>query len=135
MGNPNIRLKKGSVTLIEKGIIKFALNENAEWSLEDAIETHQANLKLSQGGKYCVYMNSTRFFIPSKESQQFVTSKECTKYRVAAAFVIKNKGVQLFFNLFIKLFKSKSPIKMFHSEEQAMKWMRKLYQEASRIPS
>jgi hypothetical protein len=125
-----IHTKKGRVTLLESGIIRFALNENAEWTLQDAKETHKANLELSKGGKFCVYMNVTRFFIPTKEAQKFISTKECTDYRIGAAFVVKNSGVKVFANFFIKFFKSKTPIRLFNKEEEALTWMRKIYNEA-----
>ena len=130
MKGPSIETKKGKVTLIEPGIIHFSLKENIELSLEDAKETHMANLTLSGGKKFCVYMNVTRFFIPSKEAQKFITTKECTDYRIGAAFVVKNIGVKVFANLFVKFFKSRTPSRLFTSEEEAMKWMRKILNDA-----
>lgn len=130
MISKTIHTKKGSVTLIEPGIIKFSVKENVEWTLPDAKETHRANLKLSNGGKFCVYMNVSHFFIPTREAQLFATSKECTDYRVAAAFVVKNAGVKIFANLFVKFLKSKAPTRLFTTEKEAMAWMRKRYNEA-----
>ena len=126
MRAPAINTKKGTLTLVEPGIVKFLLKENIEWGIEDAKETHTANLKLNKGQKFCMYMNTSRFFIPTKEAQVFVASKECTDYRIGVAFITKNIGLQLFANLFIKFFKSKSPARLFPNEEEAFKWMRGL---------
>lgn len=127
-----IHTKKGTLKLIEPGIIKFTLKADIEWTLEDAKETHAANLKLSNGGKFCVFLIATRFFVPSKEAQHFIASKECTDYRVASAFIVRNHGLMVFANLFIQFFKSKTPIRIFKEEEEALKWMRELYQKATR---
>lgn len=118
---------------MEPGIIKLSLKENVEWTLEDAKETHKANLELSQGEKFCIYMNASKFFIPSKEAQQFISSKEVTVHRLGAAFVVKNAGLKLLANLFVKFFKSNSPTRIFTSEDEAFKWMRKLLKEAEKI--
>ncbi len=126
MKKPTIHTKKGTLTLIESGIIKMVLKENSEWNLEDAKETHEANLKLSDGKKFCLCLIANKFFIPTKEAQAYISSKECTDYRIASAFVIKNTAMKLLGNLFVKVFKSKSPTQLFSSEEDAMKWMRPL---------
>ncbi len=132
MKSKTIYTKKGSSTLIEPGIIRFSLKENVEWALEDAKETHKANMELSNGEKFCVYMIASRFFIPTKEAQEFISTKECTDYRVGAAFVVKNAGLKILGNLFVKYFKSRSPSRLFTSEDTAMKWMRKLLNEAQK---
>lgn len=64
-----IKTKKGYVSLIEPAIIRFTLNENVEWNLDDAKETHKANLKLTNNGKFFVYMIAKHFFLPTKEAQ------------------------------------------------------------------
>ena len=123
---PTLNTKKGTLTLVEPGIVKFQLKENIEWNLEDAKETHAANLSLNKGEKFCMYMNTSRFFIPTKEAQLFVASKECTDYRIGVAFITKNIGLRLFANLYIKFFKSKRPARLFSNEAEAFKWMRGL---------
>ena len=125
----SIKTRKGNLTLIETGIIKLTLKENAEWNLDDAMETHKANLKLSNGGKFCVLLNASHFFIPTNEAQAFIASKECTDYRVAAAYVVKNLGLQLLGNLFIRTF-SKNATRIFKTEEAALKWLRVEYKNA-----
>jgi hypothetical protein len=131
MKTNSIKTAKGALTLIEPGIIKLILKENTEWGLEDAIETHKANLKLSNGKKYCVYHIASRFFIPTKEAQKYATSKECTDYRIAAAFIVGNSGVRVFANLFLKFFKSKSPSRIFKSEKEALIWLRSMYSQTT----
>ena len=126
MRTPTINTKKGTLTLVERGIVKFLLKKNIEWDLEDAKETNVANLELNKGQKFCMYMNTSRFFIPTKEAQVFVASKECTDYRIGVAFITKNIGLQLFASLYIKFFKSKSPARLFSNEAEAFKWMRAL---------
>ncbi len=125
-----IHTKKGTLKLIEPGIVKLTLKENITWTLEDAKETHEANLKLTNSGKYCVYFLGSRFFIPTQEAQQYAISKECTDHRVAVAFVPKKLGLLLFANLFMKTFKSKSPSKVFKSEDAALKWLRETYKKS-----
>lgn len=89
-------------------------------------------MELSGGKKFCVYMNISRFFIQSKEAQQFTTSRECTDFRIGAAFVVKNAGVKIFANLFMRFFKSKTPMRLFNGEEDALIWMRTMNEEATK---
>ncbi|HEY4800580.1 MAG TPA: hypothetical protein VII99_15990 [Bacteroidia bacterium] len=131
MKNRIIHTKKGKLRLIEPGIIQFILNENIEWDLKDAIETHKANLELSDGEKFCLIHIVNRFFIPSKKAQQFVTSKECTDKRIAVAFLVKNTAMKLFTNFFIRFFKSRTPMRLFTSEAAALKWLRSEYKKAT----
>lgn len=126
-----IKTGKGSVTLVEQGIIRYQLKENTEWTLKEAKECHAANLRLSEGERYFTYMKAKKFFIPTKEAQQFIASKECTKHRIAAVLVVENKGLQLLATLFIRLFQSKSPSYIFKTEAEAMKWMRAEYKKHS----
>lgn len=131
MKSSTIKTKKGSVTLVEPGIIHFKLNENAEWTLTDAKETHKANLELSEGGKFFVYMIAKHFFRPTKEAQEFIGTKECTDHRIAAVFVVPNSGMKLLATLFQRFFKSKSPTHIFKTEAEAFKFMRDTYKEIS----
>lgn len=124
-----IKLKKGAVTLLEPGIIRFTLNANVMWELEDAIETHKANLKLTNNGKYFVFIHGKHFFLPSKEAQKYAASKTVTDHRMAAVFVVANPGLQIFATLFQKFFKSKSPTRIFKSEAEALTWMRDQYKK------
>jgi len=135
MSNPTIKTKKGIHTLVEPGIIRFSLNENIEWSLEDAKESHAANMKLSNGGKYIVYMNLNRFIIPSNEAMAFISSKTVTDYRIAGCFVIENAAMILIGNLFNRFFKKATPSMMFKNEAEAFKWMRAEYKRATAEPS
>jgi|ERR1051326_5701008 hypothetical protein len=130
MEKPTVNTRKGTLMLIEPGIIKLVLKENAEWNLEDAKETHKANLELSKGQKFCVLLNASRFFIPTNEANAYIASKECTEHRIGAAFVVKNPGMQLLGNLFLRTFKSKSATRIFKTEEAALKWLRGLYKDA-----
>ena len=130
MKDSTIHTKKGTLKLIEPGIIKLTLKADIEWDLEDAKETHAANLKLSNGEKFCVFFVANRFFVPSKEAQLYVTSKECTDFRVASAFIVRNHGVMVFANLFIRFFKSRTPFRIFKDEEPALEWMRSLLKKA-----
>ncbi|HEY4800581.1 MAG TPA: hypothetical protein VII99_15995 [Bacteroidia bacterium] len=127
-----IYLKKGSVSIIEKGIIRFTLNENAVWELPDAKETHKANLKLSKGKKFCQLYDGKHFFIPDKKALAFSSSKICTNHRIAMAIVIKKLGLQIFADHFIHNFKSKSPTRIFRSKALALKWLRNEYKKASK---
>lgn len=129
MKSRTIKTKKGSCTLIEPGIIRFELNKNAEWTLPDAKETHKANMELSEGGKFFVYMIAKHFFVPTEEAQKFVSSKECTDHRIAGVFVIKNAGMKLLASLFVRFFKSNSPTMIFKTEAEALTWMRSKYKK------
>jgi hypothetical protein len=126
-----IKLKKGHVTLVEPGIIRFALNENIEWTLEDAKETHRANLELSNNGKFFIYMIAKHFFLPTKEAQAYITAKPRTDHRIASVFVVPNAGMKLLVTIFKRFFKSNSPTVIFKSEAEALKWMRTTYKEAT----
>lgn len=131
MTNKTLHTAKGTMTLMEPGIIRVVLKENIEWTLKDAKETHEANLKLASGGKYCVYFIGNKFFIPTNEAQKYTMSKACAEYRLGAALVPQNLGLLLFANLFVKVFaKGKNPAKVFRKEKDAMKWMRELIRKA-----
>jgi len=108
MNTQSVKTKKGSATLLEPGIIKYTLKDHSEWTLDDAREIHAANMQLSNGGKYFTFMHAKKIFLPTKEAQEFIASKECTDHRIAAVLVVQNTGIKLLANLFIKFFKSKS---------------------------
>lgn len=129
MNSKSIKVKKGKITLLEPGIIQFVLDGHSEITLDDMKETHQANMKLNNGGKYFTYMVAKKFFIASKEAQKFIASKECTDHRIAAVLVVHNTGLQILATLFIKFFKSESPSYIFKTEAEALKWMRAEYKK------
>lgn len=119
-----VHTKKATHLLMEKGIISMTVNENERLELEDAKESHRVNLELSEGGKFCVLLNAKKFFLPSSEAQQFIAGKECTRHRLASAFIVNSLSMRLLGNYYIRFFSNSTPSRFFKNEREALPWLR-----------
>ncbi len=132
MNISRIKTKKGTHLLLEPGIIQFTADKISNWDIEDAKESHQANLTLSKGGKYCLYVSASIIFNPDTKAKEFVDSKICTDYRIALAYAPKSIAMRLIAQSYLLFIKNKSTSRVFQREADALQWLRDKYKEAIR---
>jgi hypothetical protein len=113
-------------TLIEPGIIKIEVSEKAVLDLEDVLAMRRKNLELSRGEKFCILWDSRNVhFTIDPEAMHKMASAEYQEVRKAAALIVDSLAGKLVGNFFKSLTSQKSPTRLFNSEEEGLKWLRK----------
>lgn len=122
----SIRLPKSQHILLEPGIILMLVNEGTTFELADAKKAHKAHLELSEGGLFCVLLDTQGgFFIVSSEAKKKIASAEYARYMKASAFVVTSLAARIAGNFFIKFMKPAAPTRLFASRQKALIWLRK----------
>lgn len=116
--------KKFAITKLTKSIFKLEAFEGIELLLEDVMDMHKAFLELSQGKKYAVLMDATKYFSPSDKARAKIASKQFTNIRYATAFVVASLANRLIGNLFIRFNKPATPTRIFNNETSALEWLK-----------
>jgi hypothetical protein len=111
--------------LLEPGIIKILVQENAVLDIKDVLEMRTKNLELSKGDRFCVLLNTTKgYFSMNPEALKMLASKEYLETRKATAIVVNSLAARLAGNFFKRLHSSDSSTRLFNSEEEALLWLR-----------
>ena len=116
--------EKFEIKMIEDGIFRLIFIENAEIELEDAKEMGTIIRQIANGQKFAVLVDGTNVFSVSPEAKVLIASKEYTKDRIAAAFIINSLGNRIAGNFFIKFNKPATPTQLFNDEKSALEWLK-----------
>jgi hypothetical protein len=112
--------------LIEPGIIKLLIPENAILDLEDVEEIRRGNLKLSEGESFCVLLDTRPgYFTTSPDAMKLLASEEYQKTRKASAIIVHSLAARIVGNFFKSLHRNGSPTRLFNKEKEALLWLRK----------
>ena len=122
----SITTSKARLILAENNLLKIYIKENAELEKEDIIAINEAKEILAQGNKYCVVFVPPNNGFISKEARDFSASELVYKNAIAKAIIIKNVSQRLIGNFFINFNRPPAPTKLFHNEEEAIKWLEEM---------
>jgi len=116
------------ITVLDFPIMLIEVAENSEI---DKAQTLLMNAELKQkadGGNYCVLLDATNDFTVTQESMELIASKEFSPQRLAAAFVVTSLANKLMADFFIKIKKPHTPVRLFTSKDEALKWLKSFIQ-------
>jgi hypothetical protein len=113
-------------TLLEPGIIRITVTENAILDLNDVLAMRQKNLELNAGKNFCILWDSlSTHFTIDPEALHRMASAEYLETRKAAAILVNSLAGKLVGNFFKSLTNGQSPTRLFNSETEALLWLRK----------
>jgi len=119
-------VNKISQVLLEPGIIRIQVEPDSFLDVDDILAMRKVNLELSGGERFSVLLDTTAgYFGNSPEAIRMLASEEYLLSRKATAIVVKSLAARLAGNFFKKLNTPKCPTRLFTSEEDAIKWLRK----------
>jgi len=107
------------------GIIWILIKEDADLTEEDIKDYAVAAEKLS-GGKPYLQLTDARVNLDiTTEGRRAAAKKEVAPLLVAHAILVNNAGVRLIANFFIAMDKPHFENKVFNTESEALKWLKK----------
>ena len=98
--------EKFEITIAADQIYLLNFFDNAEIEAEDAKEMGAIFRRLANGQKFAVLLDATNIFTISAEANALIASKEYTKDRIAAAFIVNSLANRIVGNFFIKFNKN-----------------------------
>jgi len=113
-----------SVRILDFPIMLVEIIENGEVDEIQAYLMKETLESKAQGGNYFVLLDATNNFTVTAEARKLIASKEFSEKRLAAAFVTNSLANKLTGNFFIKINKPHTPVRLFNSKDEALKWLK-----------
>lgn len=113
---------------IQNGILYSSFRDNLVISLPVAKKFIEMRHELSQGKKqyWCYFSAGVKYYPKDARDYSAIHGQD---YLHACACVVNSHFTKFLFNAFLKINKPSIPFKAFRTEEEAVKWLRKLKAE------
>jgi hypothetical protein len=106
------------------GIARVIHVPGAEVTLEDAKETMAAYLKLNQGRRMPLFVDTKAMKSMSRETRKYYAGEEAAKVASAAAIIVGTPASRVLGNFYLGLSNPHLPSRLFSSEEEALEWLK-----------
>ena len=111
------------VTRIKDDFIRMTMIEDAILDLNDMIENHNAENKLTNNKPHVVLIDTRLNSMSSDEARKFSSGHEPTKYRYAMAILFDGLAGRIGANSLVKNYKPKVLTQSFDDENKAIEWL------------
>jgi hypothetical protein len=108
----------------EDGIVRIIHVPGAEVTLEDAKETMAAYLKINQGKKRPLLVDTKTMHSMTRETRQYYAGEEAAQVASAVAVVVGTPVSRVLGNFYIGLGNPNLPTRLFSSEDEALEWLK-----------
>ena len=105
-----------------ENLLRIQVTKDVKLDLEELKNHYLVAGRLTGETKPFVLVEISSYFVLSAEARKY--SAEQAESRRATAVVTKNNAAVFFVNLYIRLGKPASPVRLFSSEEKAIKWLK-----------
>ncbi len=119
-----ITTRVNKVWLGEDGIARIIHVANAEVTLEDAKETMAAYLKLNQGKRRPLFIDTKTMKSMSRETRKFYAGAEAAKVASAAGIIVGTPVSRVLGNFYLGLSNPHLPSRLFTSDAEALEWLK-----------
>jgi hypothetical protein len=124
MEGEQIVTKLNTVWLGEDGIARVIHVPGAEVTLEDAQETMAAYLKLNQGKRRPLFVDTKSMKSIDREARKYFAGEEAAKVACAVALIIDSPVSRVLGNFYLGVSHPQLPTRLFSSEAEALEWLK-----------
>ena len=114
-----------SAYLRSDGIVHFVVKEIKDYSIEMVKSQDDLLKEFGQGKALPVILSFTKFIHQNDETNKYAATKGNLKHTKAIALVVPSVALRLGGNFYLTFFKPKISTRIFNSEPDATKWLRK----------
>lgn len=120
-----IKLKHSEISYLHKNIYLLVFEDDYEIEIQDAVEIDKAFIKLLNGKKFSVIVDTRDCFTSTTNEARnfFANDPEILPIRKKIAIVINNMPTKLLANFFIRFNKPQTPTRLFTNYDKAMSWL------------
>jgi len=122
MENEVIETRTARIWLGEDGIIRTVFLTNSELTLEDAKEIDTVTSGMTDGKEYPFLIDLRKIKSVAREVRNY--GSEMKTRRNASALLISSPLSRVLGNLYLGINKPIHPVKLFVSEDEAIKWLK-----------
>ncbi len=108
----------------EDGICRIIHAPGAEVRLQDAQETMVAYLKLNDGERLPLFIDTKTMKSISREARHFYAGEEAAKCASAVALIVGTPVSKVLGNFYLGLSNPHLPSRLFTSEDEALEWLK-----------
>jgi hypothetical protein len=123
-GDSRAETRTTVLTIGDDGIVRVELKQDADVTLEDAIENHEETLKLVGDHEYLVLVDIRPARSITREARMSFADRDSRRNTIAQALVIDSGISRVIGNFFIGLNKPPFPVKLFKSSDEAAAWLK-----------
>ena len=106
------------------GIARIIHVPGAEVTLEDAKETMAAYLKLNQGRRMPLFVDTKTMRSLAREARKYYAGEEAAKVASAVAIIVGTPVSRVLGNFYLGLSNPHLPSRLFSSEDEALAWLK-----------
>jgi hypothetical protein len=118
-----INISSGKLSLADDGIINQTVFPDTHFTLKDARDAIAAALKLSKGNPCLILVNLTGMRSITREAREYFGEVTSQKFS-AVGLLFKSPVTKVLGNFFLRFNKPKTPVRLFSSEAEALKWLK-----------
>jgi len=112
------------VWLGDDGIVRIIHVPGAEVTLEDAKETMAAYLKIYEGKRRPLFIDTKTMKSLAREARHYYAGEEAAKFASAAAIIVGTPVSKVLGNFYLGLSNPHLPSQLFSSEDEALAWLK-----------
>jgi hypothetical protein len=118
------RLDKVKLWLGKDGIVRIIWVPGAEVTLDDARETMAAYLRIYQGKKRPLYVDTKTMKSLTREARQYFAGEEAARVASAVAILVSTPVSRVLGNFYLGVSAPHLPTRLFDSEDEALEWLK-----------
>jgi hypothetical protein len=118
----------------QDGIARTKVKHNADVTIKEARENSAAVNSLAIGKTYPLLVDSRSIRSITKEARDLFSIKNRTSNVIAFAILINSPLSRVVGNFFMGLNKPSVPARLFHTEKEALKWLKQYIQNVEEKP-
>jgi hypothetical protein len=117
-------VRVAKVWLGEDGIVRVIHVPDAEVELADAEETMAAYLKIYEGKKRPLFVDTKTMKNLAREARHYYASEEAARVASAVAIIISTPLSRVLGNFYLGLSNPHLPTRLFTEEDEALDWLK-----------
>ncbi len=124
IGTEGVTTRTAKLWLGDDGIIRKVFLQNADETLQDALESEEVIKKLSGGKKRPILVDFTALHSMDVQARDYYISNRAGSLLAACGGVTRSMIGRVISNFFIGFNKPPTPVKLFKTEQESIEWLK-----------
>ena len=117
-------IRAARLWLGDDGIVRIIWGPGAEVTLEDARESMAAYLKINEGRKRPLLVDTKTMKSLARGARQFYAGEEAAQVASAVALIVDTPVSKVLGNFYLGISNPLLPTRLFTSEDEALQWLK-----------
>lgn len=119
-----VNIAKASMWLEEDGIVRIMWVPGAEVTLADAQESMAAYLRINQGKRRPLFVDTSQMKSLAREARHLYASEEAARVASAVGLIVGTPVSRVLGNFYLGLSNPHLPTRLFDAEAEALEWLK-----------